>query len=78
MPLQTVGINGNPLLAGGEACEMKRDSCTALTDVALCRAWRRRVDEAQFRMKFAADDERGARKAEYDTYAKALADSSCR
>ena len=78
VPLQTVGINGNPLLAGGEACEMKRDSCTALTDVALCRAWRRRVDEAQFRMKFAADDERGARKAEYDTYAKALADSSCR
>ena len=78
VPLQTVGINGNPLLAGGEACEMKRDSCTALTDVALCRAWQRRVDAAQFRMKFAPDDERGARKAEYDTYAKALADSSCR
>jgi hypothetical protein len=78
MPLQTVGIDGSSLLAGGEACEMKRDSCTALTDVALCQAWRRRVDEAQFRMKFAPDDEREARKAEYDTYAQALADSSCR
>lgn len=78
VPLQTVGLDGNPLRAGGEACEMKRDSCAPLTDLALCRAWRRRVDEAQFRMKFAPDDEREARKAEYDKYARALADSSCR
>lgn len=78
VPLQTVGLDGSPLLGGGEACEMKRDSCSALTDVALCRAWRRRVDEAQFRMKFAADDGRETRKAEYEKYAQALADSSCR
>jgi len=78
VPLQTVGLDGSALLAGGEACEMKRDSCAALTDIALCRAWRRRVDEAQFRMKFAPDDERDGRKAEYDKYARALADSSCR
>lgn len=77
VPLQTVGIDGSPL-AGGEACEMKRDSCTALSDVALCQAWRRRVDEAQFRMKFAPDGERDARKADYDRYAQALADSNCR
>lgn len=78
VPLQTVGLDGNPLLAGGEACEMKRDSCAALADLALCRAWQRRVDEAQFRMKFAADDERQARKAEYDKFAQSLADSNCR
>ena len=78
VPLQTVGIDGSSLYAGGEACEMKRDSCTALSDAALCQAWRRRVDEAQFRMKFAPDDERDGRKAEYDNYARALADSSCR
>jgi hypothetical protein len=78
VPLQTVGIDGSALLAGGEACEMKQDTCAALTDAALCQAWRRRVDEAQFRMKFAPDDERDARKVEYDKYAQVLADSSCR
>jgi hypothetical protein len=78
VPLQTVGIDGSSRMAGGEACEMKQDSCTALDGVALCQAWRRRVDEAQFRLKFAREDERDTRKAEYDTFAQALADSSCR
>jgi len=78
VPLQTVGIDGSSLLAGGDACEMKHDSCAALADVALCQAWRRRVDEAQFRMKFASAEERDARAAEYDRYAQALADSNCR
>ena len=75
--LETVGIDGSPALASGEACEMKQDSCSALAGEPLCRAWRRRVDEAQFRMRFAADAERDARKAEYERYAHALADSDC-
>jgi hypothetical protein len=77
VPLQMVGIDGSAALAGGEACEMKQDACTALTDAALCQAWRRRVDEAQFRLKFAPDAQRDARKAEYERHAQVLADSNC-
>ena len=77
VPLQTVGIDGSSALAGGEACEMKQDTCTALSDAALCKAWRRRVDEAQFRLRYAPDTERPARQSDYDRYAQAFADSNC-
>lgn len=77
-PLQTVGLDGSAAMAGGMACEMKQDRCAVLGDAALCQAWRRRLDEAQFRLKFAADAERTARQSEYDRLARTLADSSCR
>ena len=49
----------------GEACEIKRDTCTALTDKALCTAWQRRIDEANFRMKYAAKADKAEREADY-------------
>ncbi len=75
-PLQTVGIGGNPALSAGTACEMRRDTCTAIPAEQLCRAWKRRVDEAEFRWKYAGsrNDER---KAEYDRYSKLYRDSTC-
>ncbi len=75
-PLQTVGIGGSPALSAGTACEMRRDTCTAITAEQLCRAWKRRVDEAEFRWKFAGsrNDER---KAEYERYSKIYRDSTC-
>ena len=47
----------------GEACEIKRDTCTALDRKALCTAWQRRIDEAQFRMKYAATGDKAEREA---------------
>jgi hypothetical protein len=78
VPLTTIGIGGNTNLGVGEACEMRQDVCTEMTAEALCQAWHRRVDEAQFRFKFARDGETAMRKAEYDRVAKLLADSNCR
>lgn len=77
VPLRTVGIDGSAAMAGGEACEMKQDRCTALAGPALCQAWQRRVDEARFRVKFAPAGERDARTAEAARLAQALADSDC-
>ena len=75
-PLQTVGIDGTPDLAAGNACEMRRDTCTAIAPDQLCRTWKRRVDEAEFRWKFAGsrNDER---KAEYERFAKVYRESAC-
>lgn len=75
-PLQTVGIGGSPDLRAGTACEMRRDTCTAIAAEQLCRAWKRRVDEAEFRWKFAGsgNDER---KTEYERISKIYRNSTC-
>ena len=76
-PLATTGLDGNPDMAAGEACEMRTDECTPIVDDALCQAWRSRVDEAEFRWKFARTRDGDSRKAEYDRLAKILAESNC-
>jgi hypothetical protein len=76
--MNTVGLNGDPNLGAGEACEVKQDTCTPLTDAALCSAWRRRIDEAKFRMTFAADADKATRKAEYERQLASFVDSTCR
>lgn len=76
-PLATTGLDGNPDMAAGEACEMRTDECTPIIDDALCQAWRGRVDEAEFRWKYARAGDSNPRKAEYDRLAKILAESSC-
>ena len=77
-PLNTTGLDGNPSFGAGAACEVKRDTCAALEGEALCTAWSRRVDEARFRMTYAAPSEKTARKAEYDKRLADYVDSSCR
>ena len=75
-PLATVGLNGGS--GAGEACEIRRDTCTALADKALCTGWQRRVDEAKFRMTYAPRAEQAQRKAEYERQLAAYVDSTCR
>jgi len=76
--MNTVGLNGDPNLGAGAACEVKNDSCTPLADAALCSAWRRRIDESKFRMTFANDADKAERKAEYERQLAAFVDSTCR
>jgi hypothetical protein len=76
--MNTVGLSGDPNFGAGQACEMKQDVCTPLVDAALCSAWRRRIDEAKFRMTFASEGDKPARKAEYERQLATFVDSTCR
>src|SRR5688572_23841474 len=76
--LNTTGLNGDPAFGAGMACEMKQDTCAALVDAPLCNAWRRRVDEAKFRMTYASDADKPARKADYERQLATFVDSTCR
>ena len=62
-PLQVVGIDGNPGSGMGSACEMRQDSCTAIPDEQLCAAWYRRLDEAEFKLRYATAQDRQTREA---------------
>lgn len=70
------GIDGSAAHAAGDTCEMRYDTCEAVVQDQLCAAWKKRVDEAEFRWKFAGA-RNDARKAEYDRYAKIYRDSTC-
>lgn len=76
VPMATVGIDGTSTLGAGQACEMQRDECTEVPAEQLCVAWKKRVDEAEFRWKFAGgrDDDR---KAEYERLGRIYRDSTC-
>ena len=76
VPMATVGIDGTSTLAAGQACEMQRDECTPVPAEQLCVAWKKRVDEAEFRWKFAGgrDDDR---KAELERLGRIYRDSTC-
>ncbi|MDI1252172.1 hypothetical protein [Thermomonas sp.] len=66
VPLQVVGIDGSQALGMGSACEMRDDTCTAIPDDGLCDAWLRRLDDAEFKLKYAGNDNRGERQAAFD------------
>ena len=76
-PLRTVGLDGNPMHGAGSACQTVRDQCQAVPEAALCATWQRRVDEAQFRWKFARTGNDDPRRFEYDRLVAILANSTC-
>ena len=76
-PLQVVGIGGAPLPGAATACEQVADTCTAVPEEALCRSWQRRIDEAEFRWKFARGADDTDRRLEYETLAATYRNSTC-
>lgn len=76
-PLQVVGIDGRPALGMGAACEMKHDACTAIPEAQLCAAWYRRLDEADFKLRYAGDDARPERQAAFDAVQAQVRASHC-
>lgn len=76
-PLQVVGIDGSQRLGMGSACEMRDDTCTAIPDEGLCDAWLRRLDEAEFKLRYAGDDNRGERQAMFDGIDAKVKASKC-
>jgi hypothetical protein len=75
-PLQVVGIDGTSR-PGASACEKVVDQCTAVPAEDLCQAWKRRVDESEFRWKFAGAKADDARRLEYEKLETAYANSTC-
>lgn len=75
-PVRSVGIDGSTILAAGQTCEMRQDTCTPVADDALCATWKKRMDEAEFRWKFSGsgNDER---KAEFERIARVYRGSTC-
>ena len=76
-PLQVVGIDGSAERGMGQACEMKHDACTAIPEPQLCAAWYRRLDEAEFKLRYAADADRGERQAAFDAAQAKIKASHC-
>ena len=76
-PLQVVGIDGSAARAMGAACEMKHDTCTAIPAEQLCAAWYRKLDDAEFKLRYAGDDDRGARQAALDAVQAKVSASHC-
>lgn len=76
-PLQVVGLDGRQASGMAAACEVKHDECSAVPDDQLCAAWYRRLDEAEFKLRYAGDDTRRARQAEFDAIDARIAASRC-
>ena len=76
-PLQVVGIDGSAERGMGQACEMKADACTAIPAPQLCAAWYRRLDDAEFKLRYASDDNRQERQATFDALEAKINASLC-
>lgn len=76
-PLQVTGIDGSAALGAGSACEMKQDKCEAIPAEGLCDAWLRRLDEADFKRKYAGRDNEAERTAAFDAIDAKVKASSC-
>ena len=77
VPLRVTGIDGSAALGMGSACEMKYDACTATPAEQLCEAWLRRLDEAEFKLKYAGRDNEAERKAAFDAIDAKVKASNC-
>lgn len=77
IPLQVTGIDGSSNLGAGSACEMKPDACTATPAGQLCDAWLRRLDEAEFKLKYAGRDDEDERKRAFEAIEAKVKASNC-
>jgi hypothetical protein len=75
-PLQVVAADGSTR-GDAAACEKVTDQCEAVPAESLCTAWQRRVDEAEFRWRFAGAKQDDDRRREYERLEATLARSDC-
>lgn len=75
--MSTVGLDGNPQLGAGEACEVMRDQCARVADGALCEAWKKRMDETEVAARFARAENVAKNQAEFERAQKIYNESTC-
>lgn len=75
-PLQVVAADGSAR-SDAAACEKVADQCEAVPAESLCTAWQRRVDEAEFRWRFAGAKQDDDRRRDYEALKARLAQSNC-
>ena len=76
-PMRVVGLDGRPRPRMGSACQTTRDQCTPVPEDGLCGAWKRRVDEAEFRWKFAREPAGSPKHIAYAQLTARFANSTC-
>lgn len=77
VPLQTVGINGDPGLGAGAACEWQYDRCERIPDGEACDGWRQRGREIESTWRYARGDARQPLQEEFARVSKILSDTTC-
>ncbi len=78
VPLQTVGLDGNPDTGVGRACEMVTDTCKRVADESLCTAWKLRLRDAEAAAAgFVKPEQTVASEAELERIRKIVRESAC-
>ena len=77
VPLQTVGINGDPNLGAGAACEWQYDRCERIPDGEACDGWRQRGREIESTWRYARGDARAPLQDEFARVSTILSDTTC-
>ena len=75
--LQTVGINGDPGLGAGAACEWQYDRCERIPDEEACDGWQQRSREIESTWRYARGDARAPLQEEFARVSTILADTTC-
>ncbi len=76
--MQVTGLDGNPSTGAGEACEVVRDTCTAIDPAQQCPTWQQRVDEAESQWRFAAPSQAQTLQKNYQRLQSLLDGSDCK
>ncbi|MGV8961542.1 MAG: DUF4124 domain-containing protein [Stenotrophomonas sp.] len=75
--MRVTGLDGNPMTGAGEACEVIRDRCSAVTAEQACAVWRQRVEEAETHWRFASPGHAETRQREYQRLRELFDGSRC-
>ena len=75
--MQVTGLDGNPNTGAGDACEVVRDTCTAVDPAQLCATWQQWANEAESEWRFAAASQAETLQKKYLRLQSLLAGSDC-
>lgn len=75
--METVGVNGDPALAAGAACEWQYDRCERIPDEEACDGWRQRGREIESTWRYARGDARPPLQEAFARVSTILSDTTC-
>lgn len=75
--MQVTGLDGNPNTGAGDACEVMRDTCTAVDPALRCATWQQWVNDAESEWRFAAASQAETLREKHLRLQSLLAGSDC-